>query len=107
MDGAIFEQQDGISDYGSEFTPDEEEILNGLLQQVPAELVTDSDLLLKDIEDNEGPRGARVPRTQWHERRNLSLRSQAVEKGLSVEVEWNNSSITNCRLIVSFHGNTN
>ena len=107
MDGAIFEQQDGISDYGSDFTPDEEEILNGLLQRVPAESVSESDLLLKDIEENEGPRGARVPRTKWHERRDSSLRSHAVEKGLSVEVEWDNSIITNGRLTVIFYGNTN
>ncbi|KAL8673129.1 MAG: hypothetical protein Q9168_002426 [Polycauliona sp. 1 TL-2023] len=50
------------SDYGSDFTPDEEEILRSLVQQAPAAALTeDRGLVLKDIEDHEGPRGARVP----------------------------------------------
>ena len=94
MEGSILEQQDGISDYGSDFTPDEEEILNILLQQVPAKSIADSDLLLKDIEDNESPRGARFPRSVWCKGRNPSLRVQAGEESLPGEVEWDYSSTT-------------
>ena len=63
----VTDQQDGISDYGSDFTPDEEEILNALLYQAPQQddgPNRDPDLLLKDIKDEEGPRGARVFRRQ-------------------------------------------
>lgn len=64
MDMPVTDQQDGFSEYGSDFTPDEEEILNALLQQPPEQddgPNTDPDLLLKDIEDEKGPRGARIP----------------------------------------------
>ena len=94
MEGVILEQQDGISDYGSDFTPDEEEILNVLLQQVPAESVVDSDLLLKDIEDNEGPLGARFPRALWREVQDPSSRIQAAENSLPGEVECDHNSTT-------------
>ncbi len=107
MEGAILEQQDGISDYGSDFTPDEEEILNVLLQQAPAGLTTDFDLLLKDIEDDEGHRDATLSRTLGRERRHSSLRIQAAEKSLPIEVEWDNSSTTIGRLILIYHGSTN
>lgn len=50
------------SDYGSDFTPDEEEILNGLLQRLPVGSPSPLGLLLKDIEDDETPLGAKVPR---------------------------------------------
>ena len=68
----VTDQQDGLSDYGSEFTPDEEEILNGLLQRVPFEpnnQTTLPSLQLRDIEDDEVPRGAKVLRRLGHERR--------------------------------------
>lgn len=67
MDMPITDQQDGFSDYGSDFTPDEEEILNALLHQTTEQddgPNRDPDLLLKDIEDEKGPRGAKVPRRQ-------------------------------------------
>ena len=54
----------GTSDYGSDFTSDEEEILNALLHPVPEHddnPNSDSNLVLKDIEDEQGHRGARVP----------------------------------------------
>ena len=69
MDMPVTDQQDGLSDYGSDFTPDEEEILNALLQQAPEQVQDDGpngdpDLLLKGIENEKGPRGAKVPRRQ-------------------------------------------
>ena len=94
MEDAILDQQDGVSDYGSDFTPDEEEIVNALLQQVPAESVVDSNLLLRDIEDDEGPRGARLPRALRREARDLSSHIWAADKSLPGQVEWDHSSIT-------------
>ncbi|CAD6584099.1 MAG: hypothetical protein ASARMPRED_001595 [Alectoria sarmentosa] len=65
MDMPVTDQQDGFSDYGSDFTPDEEEILNALLHPKQDDGPnTDPDLLLKNIEDEQGPRGARVPHRQ-------------------------------------------
>ena len=63
MSVSVAEQQESLSDYGSDFTPDEEEILNDLLQQQPQEHInpiTDQDLQLKDAQDEFAPRGARV-----------------------------------------------
>ena len=94
MEGAILEQQDGISDYGSDFTSDEEGILAVLSQQAPKKLAKDSDLLLKDLEDNEGPRGARIPCTLVHERRGSSLGVQPREKSLPIPEECDHSSST-------------
>ena len=67
MDVPVTDQQDGFSDYGSDFTPDEEEILNALLHQGPEQVQDDGpnrdpDLLLKGIGNEEGPRVAKVPR---------------------------------------------
>lgn len=69
MDMSVTDQQDGLSDYGSDFTPEEEEILNALLHQAPEQVQDDGpngdpDLLLKGIENQEVPRGAKVPRRQ-------------------------------------------
>ena len=69
MDVPVTDQQDGLSDYGSDFTPEEEEILNALLHQAPEQVPDDGpngdpDLLLKGIGNEEGPRGAKVPRRQ-------------------------------------------
>ena len=65
MDMPVTDQQDGFSDYGSDFTPDEEEILNALLHPKQDDGPnTDPDLLLKNIEDEQGPRCARVPHRQ-------------------------------------------
>lgn len=65
MDAPVTDQYDGLSDYGSDFIPDEEDLLNGLLQQVPDQgdnPNTDPDQQGKDVGDNEGPRGAKLPR---------------------------------------------
>ena len=67
MDIPVTGQQDGFSDYGSDFTPDEEEILNALLQKTPKQddgSNKDPDLLLKDTEHERGPRSAKIPRRQ-------------------------------------------
>jgi exonuclease V len=79
--------QDDSSDYGSDFSPDEEELLNQLLaradnqtqqpatpprQTAPAEttaLLSDlkKPLLVTDIEDNEIPHSVRIPKVLGRE----------------------------------------
>ena len=81
----IAEQQDSFSDYGSDFTPDEEEILNGLLQSEPLYPGLDSDLCVKDIEDEEYPRGAKVP---------ALVTSQQQYEGINFSKEWQKKSVT-------------
>ncbi|KAL8865398.1 MAG: hypothetical protein Q9198_009344 [Flavoplaca austrocitrina] len=78
------------SDYGSDFTPDEEEILQSLLQQAPAATFTEElDLVLKDVEDHEGPRGIRIPhfhiRHQRHPSGNHQISSPKQASHLKVE----------------------
>ena len=76
MDMPVTGQQDGFSDYGSDFSAGEEEILNGLLHQSPEQddgPNRDPDLLLQDIVYEEGPRGARVPRRQNYQTQDHSL----------------------------------
>ena len=64
MDAPTIEGAEEVSDYGSDFTPDEEEILASLLHHDP-ELdnpIQDPDLQLKHPEGHEGPHGVRIPR---------------------------------------------
>ena len=69
MHAPSIDQLDDSSDYGSDFTPDEEGILNELLSKLPPEPSVDPKFFVKDIEDDEGPRGTRVPRVLGRERR--------------------------------------
>ncbi|KAL8823453.1 MAG: hypothetical protein Q9191_005845 [Dirinaria sp. TL-2023a] len=71
MDGTASAQEDGNSDYGSEINSDEEVSLTELLQQISSKEASAPPLNLQDIEDNEGPRGARLPRWLGRERRDL------------------------------------
>ena len=76
MEKAVIGQEDGFSDYGSDFSPDQEEILNRLLHQSPEQddcPISDPGLLLQDIEHEQGPRGARVPRRQNQQNSGPSL----------------------------------
>ncbi|KAL8816359.1 MAG: hypothetical protein Q9223_004617 [Gallowayella weberi] len=83
-------EADTTSNYGSDFTPDEEEILHSLLQEAPAAtLPEDLDLALKDINDNETPRGARIPRRsqyqqQWSGSNSIWTRQQT--SGITLEM---------------------
>ena len=58
---------DEASEYGSEFTPDEEEVLNGLLKVQPVLESTDNPIINPELqrqnaeEDGEGSRGLRLP----------------------------------------------
>ena len=69
MDGLASAHEDGDSDYGSEIHSDEEVSLTELIQQAPTRQATAPPLVLKDIEDHETPRSARLPRKLGHERR--------------------------------------
>ncbi|KAL8687803.1 MAG: hypothetical protein Q9218_006129 [Villophora microphyllina] len=65
-------EHDAISDYGSDFTPDEEEILHALLLQGSDASAPEADSVLTGIEDHESPYGARVPRILSQERQQQS-----------------------------------
>ena len=69
MDGKASAQKIDDSDYGSELESDEEVSLTELLQQVPVKQGTTPPLVLRDIEDNEGPKSARRPRALGSKRR--------------------------------------
>ncbi|KAL2042436.1 hypothetical protein N7G274_004928 [Stereocaulon virgatum] len=95
-------QWDGLSEYGSDFTPDEEEILIGLLQQEPlssSSATTIPDLQLRDIEDNEAPRGAKVFRRLGHERRGYAVGNMqpAVQekRRVTIQIDGDSSLPTN------------
>lgn len=94
MEMPIAGQQDGYSDYGSEFSPDEEEILDALLHQTVNQddgPNRDPDLLLRDIEIEEGPRGARVPRRQHQQSQ------ECLPIPLSIRLDDDNRRSTNSR----------
>ena len=55
-----------ISEYGSDFTADEEDILNELLSRIPPTAPKTS-LTSNKSEDNDYLRGARIPRKQGYE----------------------------------------
>ena len=71
MESSVDEQEESLSDYGSDFTPDEEEILKGLLQGAPSEAdnpIADPDLQLKDLKDDFTHKGARVSKSAYESR---------------------------------------
>ena len=101
MDIAVTGQQDGFSDYGSDFSPDEEEILNRLLYHNPKQddgPVRDPDLILQDIEHEKGPRGARVPRRQDQQIKDQSL-LLLYQDNLAIQLDGDNHPPANstCR----------
>lgn len=101
MDGlhapSINEREDH-SDYGSDFNSDEEGLLDQLLAELPNEPGADLKLVVEDIEDDEGPRGARVPRVLGQERRNrsegTSWQGPNPFQAIAVEVELDSGSST-------------
>ena len=99
MDIPVTGQQDGFSDYGSDFSAGEEEIINGLLHQSPErDDDPNSDLLLQDIEHEESPRGARVPRRQvqqTHEHHLLLL--YQTKFAIQLDDDHNPSANSTCR----------
>lgn len=101
MDIALTGQQDEFSDYGSEFSPDEEEILNGLLHHNSKQddgPIRDPDLILQDIEHEKGPRGARVPHRQDQQIKDQSL-LLLYQDNLAIQLDGDNKPSANstCR----------
>ena len=98
MDIPVTGQQDGFSDYGSDFSPDEEEILNGLLHQTREQddgPNSDPGLLLHDIKHEEGPRGARVPHRQGQQDQDHSL-LPSYQNELAIQLHGDNKPSANC-----------
>ena len=98
MEVAVTAQDDGLSDYGSDFTADEEEILKGLFEQAPSPKATlpeaSPSLQLRDIEDDESPRGAKVSRRLGYERREYNLPVQLLEserRMVTIQIEGDSS----------------
>lgn len=101
MDVPTADLQDGSSDYGSDFTPDEEKILLRLLhpQQRPPKLIA-------DVEDEGNPQfaGSELPDRVGH-----GTEGRGGEEGeaiLSVEIESNHIT-TNRRFSSRNGGETN
>lgn len=104
MDIRVTDQQDGLSDYGSDFTPDEEEILNALLHQTTERddgPNGDPDLLLKDAEDEKGPRGAKVPRRQGQQPQEYPLLSMSKTR-VTIQFDGDNNRSANSTFCVSW-----
>ena len=103
MELSVTDHDDGLSDYGSDFTADEEEILKGLLEQVPSHeeslLEASATLQLRDIEDDESPRGAKVLRRLGYERRSHDLFGvqtlEREQKMVRIQIEGDNSLSAN------------
>ena len=107
MDVIVTEQQDGLSDYGSDFTPDEEEILKGLLQQPPREPdnpITDPDLQLKDIDDEAIPKRARVSKLGYDSRLPSNLAS---ENKIAIQEIGNGGNCSNSMFCATWLTSTN
>ena len=60
------------SDYGSDFTAEEEDLVNELLAKLPSQHDTFTNLAVADLEDDEEPGAAQVSRTLGREQRSRS-----------------------------------
>ena len=95
MEGIASVQGEVESDYGSDLDSDEEVSLTELLHQAPLS----PPLLLKDIEDHEGPRTARILRELGRERREFGeikitpvpLANRSTKQRLSFEIQGHRS----------------
>ncbi|KAL8726277.1 MAG: hypothetical protein Q9166_006823 [cf. Caloplaca sp. 2 TL-2023] len=102
-------EPDVASEYGSDFSPDEEEILHTLLQQAPAATLNENvDLILKDIEDNESPRGARIARMYTRRQHQLSgsnsITTPKQRSHIAVEMADNSNTLANVESSESRNG---
>ena len=102
MDIHIANEQDLTSDYGSDFTPDEEEILHSLLHTHGVKSETCLNLLLVDKEDDKISHAARLPsRRPSHEiqfkNRTATWQFYANKKKVQIGIEGHESSPATCR----------
>lgn len=79
------------SDYGSDFTAEEENLVNELLAKLPSQQASSSNLAVTDIEDDEEPGAAKVPRILGRERwsRSGTPLSTPKEAGASIKIDGN------------------
>ena len=63
MDAPVAQTAEGDSDYGSDFTPDEENVLNALLQQGLEDDNPNADfkIQLEDQDNDDGGQGIKIP----------------------------------------------
>jgi len=107
MDGIASTHKDEDSDYGSDLNSDEEVSLTELLQQAPVKQGTAPPLLLRDIEDNEGPKTARLPRALGRNRHEYGKRPATPVclpdadpgKRIPIEVEGYRSASAPCKSV--------
>lgn len=89
MDASPIKHQgsDPGSDYGSDFTAEEEDLVNELLAKLPTQQDSSSNLAVTNIDDDEEPGAAKVPRVLGRERwsRIGTPHSTVKEAGLSIE----------------------
>lgn len=93
--------QDGNSDYGSDFTPDQEEILNRLLQDTPPNSV---------IEDNENLTTSRSSFESGQNPRRRGAHSiqrwKKAKSRVSIEIEGHDGSFTIGKSRIDWRGET-
>ena len=101
MEDSASGQADEASEYGSDFTPGEEEILNGLLQlqsvpEIADNPITDPELQYQDAEEDEGPQVVRSSSSRQ------IFESQVANQQLSVQLDNHTKASTNGRIPVCY-----
>ena len=91
--------RDDDSDYGSDFDEEQADLVNQVLGDVPAPLGSTPPLLIRDIEDHEGPSGAKIPLALGegrikHHRASLFQEQIAVGSSATVQIELDRSCST-------------
>ena len=79
------------SDYGSDFTAEEEDLVSELLAKLPSQQASPSNLAVTNIEDDEAPGTAKLPRILGRERwsRSGTPLSTAKKAGASIKIDGN------------------
>ena len=82
------------SDYGSDFTAEEEDLVNELLAKLPSPQHTRGGLAVTSIDDHEEPGAAKIPRILGRERwsRSGTPLSTVKEGGLPIRVDGHSST---------------
>ena len=80
------------SDYGSDLDEEQEDLVNQVLGEIPNIPESTPPLVIRDIEDNEGPSGAKVPsalgkgRLQYY-RASLRTDSDPLQSGAIIQIQ--------------------
>ncbi len=75
------------SDYGSDFTAEEEDLVSELLAKLPSQQASPSNLAVTNIEDDEAPGTAKLPRILGRERWSRSGTPLSKEAGPSIKMD--------------------